>query len=333
MYVLAGAGYLAVLGRFTWATYGAYADKLLDYFLVMVPLASVLWLAFSAMLHAPRGPMAWMRGACTPQNLARYITGIALLLLLIPFLGTYTQIKGSLSAGGFGFDPAIADAEKWLHGVDAANWLALALGTGWQRVAEVNYNVGWQVYNLLFLTFVMLHPAMHGARRFYMAFYFSLWVLLGNMLAGLFISAGPAFYGVVTGDMTRFADLHALLEAGKGHAHSAWRLQQYLWKFWVEGAAGLGTGISAFPSVHIFVVTCNALFIGAYLNRWAGAVAMVYAAAVLMSSAYLGWHYLLDGYVSALLTLALFTCCLRRCRPGSGSSRWFYCREAPNRPA
>lgn len=308
LYVALGMAYLAQRALLTGATYGIYADKLLYYVLVLVPLVAGIWWCFVAAWHAPRAPLGWMRRTATPEALARFVVGLALLLLLIPFLGTFTQIKGSLSLGGFGSELQVADWERALHGgVDAAEWLAATLGQGPLRLAEVNYNVGWQAYHLLFITLMLVHPAFVRLRALYLALYGAVWVLLGNVLAGMFVSAGPAFYEAVTGDAQRFAVLTQMLEAGREHVHSAWRLQQYLWAHWQAGSSALGTGISAFPSVHIAVVTVNALVLWRYVHRAASALAMLYAVLILVSSAYLGWHYLIDGYVAAAVSALLVT--------------------------
>lgn len=308
VYVVGGALYLMQLGVFTWSTYGLYGDKLVGFFLVMLPQVSLFWVAVSAVWHAPRAPLQRLRNSLSPRGLAHYCVGLMLLMCVIPFLGTFTQIKGSLSRHGFGYDPMLADVEAWLHGgILPSNWLAEMFGSGWfLQLMQLNYNISWQVYNLLFMSLLVLHPAMFSIRRYYLAFYFSMWVLLGNVLAGIFISAGPAFYALVEGDTARFAMVQDMLQGGAQYQHSAYRFQQYLWKHWEAGASSLGTGISAFPSLHIFLVTCNALFAYRYVHRWLGVVAIAYALIMMMSSAYLGWHYLIDGYASALVTIALF---------------------------
>lgn len=323
LYVLAGAAYLTWRTEFTLVTYTIYADKLIGFALVLAPLASVVWLAFRSIWLAPRTPYQYFRQQFTNRAMARYVTGILLLLLLIPFYGTFTQIKGSLSADGFVAETVIANAEAWIHGgIDPAEWLAKTFGGS--RIlqwAEVNYNVGWQAYNLLFLSFMVLHPAMYRARQFYLAMYFGLWVVLGNLMAGWWIAAGPCFYAEVTGDHTRFATLQDMLLAGKDDAHSAYRLQQYLWHWWRVGASALGTGVAAFPSVHVAVVTCNAWFMFRYLGRCPGVIAALYACVILVSSVYLGWHYLLDGYVASAVALVLTTCCFRLDQRRSGNCR------------
>jgi membrane-associated phospholipid phosphatase len=62
---------------------------------------------------------------------------------------------------------------------------------------------------------------------------------------------------------------------------------------------------SAFPSMHVTMVTLLALAawpIGGAL-RW---LYIAYAAAILVGSVRLGWHYAVDGYVAATSTIALW---------------------------
>jgi hypothetical protein len=128
------------------------------------------------------------------------------------------------------------------------------------------------------------------------------------VLAFAFLSAGPAFYGDVTGDWERFAPLMTLLQDGAGNSHSAASYQSYLWRMHSSGNGGLGTGISAFPSMHVALAVINAFF-AFEIRRWLGFAMSAYAAIILASSVALGWHYAIDGYASiavcALLYVAL----------------------------
>jgi hypothetical protein len=301
-YVVLGAAYVMVHGEFSLATYGIYARKLALFYFVSLPLASLFLLLVTCMIRSPGNPTLYLRAHCVPRSVARFLVGYALLLVMIPFWATFTQVKLTLAVSGFSYDVVLANHEQWLHGgVMPSNWLATQGAEPWLlRAVEVNYNVLWQVYHVLFLSYIVVHPAAQRVRVFYCAFYCVSWVILGNLMAGVWISAGPAFYALVTEDASRFAPLMALLDSGKEHLHSAYRFQEYLWNADVQGKAALGTGISAFPSVHIFIVTCNALFIYHYFSRRIGLVAFAYALFVLISSAYLGWHYLIDGYASIL---------------------------------
>ena len=77
------------------------------------------------------------------------------------------------------------------------------------------------------------------------------------MLACLFLSAGPAFYGAVTGDAVRFAPLNAFL--GQSASSPAAAFQAYLWKSYSTGTASLGTGISAFRTAPPFDSVMNSV--------------------------------------------------------------------------
>ncbi|TIX65876.1 MAG: hypothetical protein E5V33_06590, partial [Mesorhizobium sp.] len=137
------------------------------------------------------------------------------------------------------------------------------------------------------------------------ACFMAVWIIVGNVLAALFLSAGPAFYGAVTGDVARFGEQLAFLAHGAASRNSAVTYQQYLWSLHEARQAGFASGISAFPSVHVGLAMLNALFLREY-DRRLGALAFLYVVFVAVSSVYLAWHYAIDGYVSAAVTLVVY---------------------------
>src|SRR5262249_20205055 len=94
------------------------------------------------------------------------------------------------------------------------------------------------------------------------------------------------------------------LARSAGWPNSSIGYQEYLWHLHVLGQAGFGSGISAFPSVHVGLVVMNALFLADY-NRRLGLAGFAYAVLILASSVYLGWHYAIDGYVAAATVLVI----------------------------
>ncbi len=107
----------------------------------------------------------------------------------------------------------------------------------------------------------------------------------------------------MTGDTGRFAAIASFLTRDASGSSAA-LFQAYLWSNHQAGTSALGTGISAFPSMHVALAMVNALFLRE-INRSAGHAAFAYVGLVLFSSVYLGWHYAIDGYVSILIVLAL----------------------------
>jgi membrane-associated phospholipid phosphatase len=113
------------------------------------------------------------------------------------------------------------------------------------------------------------------------------------------------FYGAVTGDLQRFAGLTGFLNTSDW-MHSAASYQRYLWSLHEQGIPGFGSGISAFPSMHVALISFNAFFLAEYSKRW-GLVAFGYTGLIAVSSVYLGWHYAIDGYAAfALVGLSHF---------------------------
>ena len=225
------------------------------------------------------------------------------------FQGTFTSVKNAMPVwqGGFRFDVVQADIDAFLHfGIDPWRWLYAVAKNDWVRVIlEWNYSVFWVLLNFSTLFFVATSPKMASIRTRYLVCFMAVWIIIGNVLAALFLSAGPAFYGLVTGDTARFGEQLAFLAKGLGSSYSAVSYQNYLWSLNEAGRTGFASGISAFPSVHVALVTLNALFVREY-DRYLGALAFLYVAFVAASSVYLAWHYAIDGYVAASVTLLIY---------------------------
>jgi hypothetical protein len=232
---------------------------------------------------------------------------MALMMALMFFQGTFTSIKNILPLlrGGFLYDHTLADVDRWLSfGTDP--WLFLS---GLSRNGILRSFIDWNYSGFCFLVcfgglfYVVTSPRAAAVRLRYVSMFMLAWVVCGNVLAGLFTSAGPAFYGEVTGDTERFAGLRHMLASGDW-ASTAAAFQHYLWSLQESGTAGFGSGISAFPSVHVALITLNAFFL-AEISPKAGIAAFAYVAFIMMSSVFLGWHYAVDGYVSVLVVALL----------------------------
>ncbi|ATN35013.1 hypothetical protein ACO34A_14505 [Rhizobium sp. ACO-34A] len=271
-------------------------------FLYFFPMMAIAVDLAYAIIRFGRGRARAYRHFFGRRRLARMLSGMSLLMALMIFQGSFTSIKNMLPilAGGFRYDRLHADIDRIIHlGNDP--WLLLfrIADNRWiLSVAEWNYSVLWFALCFACLFFVATSPRADAIRGRYIFMFMFVWVVCGNVLAGLFLSAGPVYYGAVTGDEARFSALAAFLANGQAH-----EFQQYLWTLYEKGVAGFGSGISAFPSVHVGLITMNALFL-AERGRWWAAAGAAYVLLIMASSVYLGWHYAIDGYVSAGLTTA-----------------------------
>ena len=64
---------------------------------------------------------------------------------------------------------------------------------------EWNYSIVFFTGSFGLLFFVATSPLAARVRTRFIFCFMLVWVILGNVLAGLFMSAGPAFYGRVDG--------------------------------------------------------------------------------------------------------------------------------------
>jgi hypothetical protein len=173
------------------------------------------------------------------------------------------------------------------------------------RALELNYSNFWFVICFGMVYWVAVSPRLDGVRVRYFVTFLLTWGVIGNLLATIFSSAGPVYYGYVTGDHARFADQVAFLATTADQVGSAASYQAYLWQMYVSAEPGLGTGISAFPSMHLALITMNVMFLRELKPSWTP-WAWLYTAILLVSSVYLGWHYAVDGIASIALAAGLY---------------------------
>lgn len=294
-------GIVAWHADFTATAYRQYVTQFGPLYFLGLPAILLLGKTVSGVVKNPKAPLAWMTWP-TPVQLG-HLAGAALLFAaLILFMGSFTTFKTLMPTlrDGFPYDRVQADLDALLHGgVDPGPYLMALLGRlDMLSILQWNYSVAWTAFTFIPFFFVALR-ARGAIRLRYCLSFVLVWTVLGNLIACLFLSAGPAFYGHVTGDVARFAEQLRVIDNGVGSV-----FQAYLWQNHIQGGIGLGTGISAFPSVHVGITMMNALFLWE-INRKAGLAGFAYVIVILVSSTLFGWHYLIDGYVSIAVVLLL----------------------------
>ncbi|MCV0394671.1 MAG: phosphatase PAP2 family protein [Rhizobiaceae bacterium] len=290
------------------AAFASYVPVWSVAFFFVFPVLYAGWRVLAVVHRVDRRRRLAWRAVFPAGRIDAMAAGVPLLATLMVFQGAFTSFKAAMPIwrGGFVHDAIQADIDRFLHmGVDPWRWLFSLSDAYWlQRAVEISYSQIWFVFCFGFLFWVVVSPAAAGIRTRYLVAYVATWIVVGNLLALVFLSAGPAYFGLVTGDHARFAEQLAILSRSAGVAHSAVELQAYLWASHEGRVAGLGTGISAFPSMHVALATLNMLFLWERSRRW-GMIAAGYLLVVLASSVYLAWHYAIDGYAAIALVAAI----------------------------
>ncbi len=231
----------------------------------------------------------------------RLPAGLALVAAIGIFFGTFSSIKNMLpSISRFGWDAQLADFDRFLHGgVNPTDALVHSFNGPGLLAIDFLYGRLWILLVLAVSTLAAFSAARPEIRRQFLLTLFVSWILIGNLLAAIFLSGGPCFYGELTGDHSRFASLTQAVPA------IAQFNQDYLWYDFQHRLTGLGTGISAFPSVHIAGATLIALLLFAIERRlvWIG---IGFVILMEVGSVRLGWHYAIDGYLAIPLTVSLW---------------------------
>jgi hypothetical protein len=251
----------------------------------------------------PDGPLRLLLTRAAGYATPRAAAGIGLVLLQMMLMGTFTSIKNMLpEISHYVWDTELADIGRFIMGGhDSWSYVTPVVArAGLLPILEFLYVTGWMVALGVVPALVALVPAMAPVRVHFFLTYILSWAMLGNLVALAGMSAGPAYFGEVTGDYGRYRPLLDLLAANSGSTWSAYDIQRGLWLVYEHGMSSLGSGISAFPSLHVAMATLWAI-VGFQRSRAAGLAGFAFLMTIFVGSVALGWHYLIDGIAAMVM--------------------------------
>jgi hypothetical protein len=265
----------------------------------------------------------WVVAVVRPPRLARYLhtelrsrfltaeriaAALPVLLLYPIFVSAFMVLKGSIPAiHPFDWDPQFAAWDRALHGGRHPwEWLQPVLGHPDATAIIDTLYLLWFYVGGIVLFWQMLSLQRPRLRMQFLLSLALVWMLLGTVAAMTLSSAGPCYYGRVTGLPDPYAPLMDYLRhADEVVSVSALLIQEKLWQAYLDPGAGVWYGISAMPSLHVAVSFCYTLLTFA-VNRRLGLLFGLFTAVTLIGSVHLGWHYAIDGYAGILGTYAIW---------------------------
>lgn len=232
---------------------------------------------------------------------ARLLNALPVLFLFPVFASSFTILKSAVPIiHPYAWDVRLAQWDLALHG-GTEPWMWLQPLTGNPAfTALINYAYHLWFFVMLWmfywLAFTIDRPKLRA--QYLLSFVIS-WIFLGTIIATVFSSAGPCYYGLLIAGHDPYAPLMSYLrEADKVVPVLALDVQKMLWDGYQTTAGKPAVGISAMPSMHVATAVLLAL-LGWRLNRAAGIALTLFALVIMIGSVHLGWHYALDGYVGA----------------------------------
>jgi hypothetical protein len=236
------------------------------------------------------------------QTPARLVNAIPVVVAVLLCSKAMLDIKMNIPAlHPFSWDETLMQLDRQLHGgVDPWLWLQPMLG-----YAPITFVIN-MAYNFWFLVlfgtwiYLAFGQKFHALRLQFFVAYTITWVFGGALLALLFSSAGPLYYGLIGLSPDPFVPLLNYLHATNERI-PIWALdaQQMLWDGYT-GERKLFLGISAFPSMHNAMAMLFVL-VGWRINRTLGIWMTAYAGVILLGSVHLAWHYAVDSYAGILI--------------------------------
>lgn len=318
-----------VIARVVELPAGATIDTYLPVYLELIPwmlVALVLGRCIAIVcVKRPSRPLLLI-GRDLRDNIVtsrRVMNALPMLGAILVFCGTFTLIKAAMPAlNDYSWDAAFETTDRWLHG-GTAPWQLLQPWFGYPIVTHV-LNILYAIWFLVLGAVLVWQVFSLRDQRLRLQFFWSLlttWILLGNIAATYLASAGPCYYGRMTGLADPYEPLMAYLrEVDLTHPIWALRAQELLWQHYVTRQVEVAAGISAMPSLHVAIATLLTLLCWR-THKLLGLAMTLYLIFIIIGSVHLGWHYAVDGYFGAAGSIAIWWVvgrCLRRWR---GKSR------------
>ncbi len=257
----------------------------------------------------PESPVAHLKARYTDPAFTRGVAaGLPLLGVAIILLPYFSKMKSAIPLfNDYTWDQAFIEWDRAIFfGYDAWQVLQPVLG----------YPIVTAFLALLYqLWFLLLYPGVmffafaridsQVRRQFFLSYVLS-WTLVGGAMATWLASVGPCFVGPMMGNPTFDDQMAYLYAANEQVPIMVLPVQEMLLEWYGKAENGLGSGITAMPSMHCAIAFLYWIAMRRVHKGW-GAFFGVFFFITWISSVHLAYHYAVDGLVSLLAVALIWT--------------------------
>lgn len=258
--------------------------------------------------HRPESPLAHLKARYTAAWLTRPVkAGLPPLAVAVVLLPYFSKMKAAIPLfNDYTWDNAfIAWDRAIFFGYDAWEVLQPVLGF---PIVTAFLALLYQLWFLLlypgvmFFAFAKIDSRVR--RQFFLSYLLS-WTLIGGLMATLLASVGPCFVGPMLGDPRFDAQMAYLNAANEQVPIMVLPVQELLLEWYGKAENGLGSGITAMPSMHIAIAFLFWIAMRRVHSGW-GTFFAVFFFITWISSVHLAYHYAVDGLVSLIAVAAIW---------------------------
>lgn len=155
---------------------------------------------------------------------------------------------------------------------------------------------------VMFFAFAKMDNSLR--RQFFLSYVLS-WSLVGGLMATMLASVGPCFLEPLLGNNHYAEQMAYLYAANEQVPIMVLNVQELLLEWHGRSESGLGSGITAMPSMHCAIAFLYWIAVRRISARW-GAFFGVFFFMTWISSVHLAYHYAVDGLVSLIAVAAIW---------------------------